>query len=104
MNRLRMPSHSKQLGMTKPFHECTCNRETRQGQMGRVHELDGNWHKKATEAHHPPESEGKTEPLSCAVPLLSRYVSGSTGKIHWNCLYSCSIFKWWSTVGICSLS
>lgn len=45
MNGLCMPSHTEQLGMTNPFHECTCNKETRQGQTGRVHELDGSWHK-----------------------------------------------------------
>lgn len=47
MNGLCMPSRTEQLDMTYPFHQCTCNKETRQGQIGRVHELDGNWHKEA---------------------------------------------------------
>lgn len=31
--------------MTSPFHECIRKKERRQGQVGRVHKLDGSWHK-----------------------------------------------------------
>lgn len=59
--------------------------------------------RKPTEACDLPESAGKPRPLSCTA-LLWGYICGSTGTIHWNCLYSCSTFKWWSTVEISPFS
>lgn len=47
MSGLCMSSSIEQLGTTSPFHECTCNKETRQGQTEKVHKLGSSWQEKA---------------------------------------------------------
>lgn len=53
-----------------------------------------------TDSWHCPESGGKTGLLLLAVPLISGFICGSTGKIHWRCIHSCSTLKWWGTVEV----
>lgn len=102
MNRLRMTPCVEQLGMTSPFHDCI---STTKEDRVRWEEFTS-WMaadiRKCTGPCHCPRSEGKTGFLLLTVPLISGYICGSTGKIHWRCLYSCSTFKWWSTVKISS--